>query len=566
MCTDPYLYVGGHLYIFVKFLHAWRHDHEHIVSCVAYCVRMSQDSPGSNVMIDVAPDVLKAIAEAEAQRAKNSESGESESGEVDKKIGDSIARLVEQARKLREGEENGEKSSSAGEAAMRREFESLLTSLTSPRGVDPEDIKLLKESVFGPQTFWVTEQLMAAGFERGVAFKGNFRGPQEAIFEKICKQIDDLFEGKYVVRLAEQTDQLDSASLSEEITPFIVIQVIPKDVALPKPTATWQRGAAVVLLALTLGSSLQLGLAANVGLLPKETLAWLSNPANLNASDPTILPPGLENYDPLPFLQSAVTVSGLALLPQFAHEIGHIVTAAVKGLKIGTSFLIPNGQLGTFGSITQLKSLAKNRKELFDFAASGLVSGGVVSLALFIAGLMASQASGNVGDVANNSSSLPLIPVPVSLFQGSLLLGGITKLALGSDAIARTNVMVSPLLIGGWCGLVSFALNSLPVGNLDGGRAMLASYGRTVLAFTSLLSYLGLGLGLLGSSLSLPFGLYVLICQRESEKNIQDEISEVDERRKSIAIALAFLAVLILIPGIPDATEMALLEGSSNFL
>jgi membrane-associated protease RseP (regulator of RpoE activity) len=34
-------------------------------------------------------------------------------------------------------------------------------------------------------------------------------------------------------------------------------------------------------------------------------------------------------------------------------------------------------------------------------------------------------------------------------------------------------VFVSPLLVGGWCGLITTALNCLPVGNLDGGRTML---------------------------------------------------------------------------------------------
>jgi hypothetical protein len=31
----------------------------------------------------------------------------------------------------------------------------------------------------------------------------------------------------------------------------------------------------------------------------------------------------------------------------------------------------------------------------------------------------------------------------------------------------------------------------------------------------------GLGLGFLGSSLALPFGVFVLICQRNPEKNLQ---------------------------------------------
>jgi hypothetical protein len=48
-----------------------------------------------------------------------------------------------------------------------------------------------------------------------------------------------------------------------------------------------------------------------------------------------------------------------------------------------------------------------------------------------------------------------------------------------------------------------------------------AAYGRSALAATSFFTYVGLGLGFVASSLSLPFGLFVLICQRNSEKYIQ---------------------------------------------
>ena len=41
------------------------------------------------------------------------------------------------------------------------------------------------------------------------------------------------------------------------------------------------------------------------------------------------------------------------------------------------------------------------------------------------------------------------------------------------------------------------------------------------MAATSFFVYVGLGLGFLGSSLSLPFGLFVLVCQRNPEKYIR---------------------------------------------
>ena len=67
-----------------------------------------------------------------------------------------------------------------------------------------------------------------------------------------------------------------------------------------------------------------------------------------------------------------------------------------------------------------------------------------------------------------------LLPVPQGLLDNSLLLGSLTHLVLG-EAANSVSVNVHPFLIAGWCGMVSTALNCLPVGCLDGGRVMLAS-------------------------------------------------------------------------------------------
>ena len=144
--------------------------------------------------------------------------------------------------------------------------------------------------------------------------------------------------------------------------------------------------------------------------------------------------------------------------------------------------------------------------------------------------------------------------MPQGLLDNSLLLGSLTHLVLG-EAANSVSVNVHPFLIAGWCGMVSTALNCLPVGCLDGGRVMLASpppsqtppsqtmsnpqfandappcvsrrhlvqaaFGRNLLGLTSFLTYVGLGLGFLGSGLALPFGIFVLLCQRDPEKYLQ---------------------------------------------
>lgn len=64
--------------------------------------------------------------------------------------------------------------------------------------------------------------------------------------------------------------------------------------------------------------------------------------------------------------------------------------------------------------------------------------------------------------------------MPGALLNGSLVLGSIAHLVLGSAAEGST-INLHPFLIAGWCGLVTTALNCLPVGSLDGGRVTMVS-------------------------------------------------------------------------------------------
>lgn len=57
-------------------------------------------------------------------------------------------------------------------------------------------------------------------------------------------------------------------------------------------------------------------------------------------------------------------------------------------VKLGPSFFIPNGQLGSFGAVTPFRSMVRTRRDLFDVAAAGPVSAGVASAVLFGVGLL----------------------------------------------------------------------------------------------------------------------------------------------------------------------------------
>lgn len=82
-----------------------------------------------------------------------------------------------------------------------------------------------------------------------------------------------------------------------------------------------------------------------------------------------------------------------------------------------------------------------------------------------------------------------------------------------------------------------------------------AAYGNQSLSLSGFFTYVGLGLGLLGSNLSLPFGLYVLICQRQAEKFVQDTVSPISSTQQTATLVAIVTAVLILLPMAPEVAQ-----------
>ena len=82
-------------------------------------------------------------------------------------------------------------------------------------------------------------------------------------------------------------------------------------------------------------------------------------------------------------------------------------------VKLGTPIFIPNGQIGLFGAVTQIKSLVRNRRDLFDIAAAGPLAGGIASLALFLTGLALSGSGAS-------KVRVPLVSLPLCLLREAL--------------------------------------------------------------------------------------------------------------------------------------------------
>lgn len=402
-----------------------------------------------------------------------------------------------------------------------------LMELLAPEKVNPTDVKLIKEKLFGYSTFWVTKEEPFGDLGEGILFLGNLRGKSEEVFAKLQSQLAELMGDKYNLFMVEEPN---SEGLDPRGGPRVSFGMLRKEVSEPGPTTLWQYVIAVLLFLLTIGSSVELGIASQLNRLPPEVVKYFTDPNAVEPPDMQLL---------VPFVESALPLAYGVLGVQLFHEVGHFLAAFPKKVKLSIPYFIPNITLGSFGAITQFKSILPDRRTMVDISLAGPFAGAALSFSMFAVGLLLSSNPDAAGD---------LVQVPGMLFQGSLLLGLISRATLGYAAMHAATVWVHPLVIAGWCGLTTSAFNMLPLGCLDGGRAVQGAFGKDALTGFGFTTYALLGLGALGGPLSLPWGLYVLICQRSPEKPCLNDVTDVGGWRRAVLTVAIILVMLTLLP------------------
>jgi Peptidase family M50 len=355
------------------------------------------------------------------------------------------------------------------------------------------DLQALK-NIFGIDTFFATQTIP---YQDGAIFKGNLRGEPEVVWERLNHSLESALGDQYRLFLVQNPNE----------KPVAIVLPSRND---PKPSTVAQKLLAVGLLVGTLSTC-----CATAGYLLQFDL--------------------FEHFDRLP----ETLPIGFGLFSVLvAHEIGHQVMATRHNVKWSWPFFLPALQLGSFGALNRFESLFPNRKVLFDVAFAGPAVGGVYSLVLLIIGLVL-------------SSPNSLFKIPSLFFQGSILVGTLARVVLG-DALHQDTVSVSPLMVIGWIGLVITALNLMPAGQLDGGRAMQAIYGRRIAGRTTVVTLIFLGIASLVNTLALYWAAIILILQRDLERPSQNELSEPDDARAGLLLLALFLMITVLIPLTPS--------------
>ncbi|HET7747451.1 MAG TPA: site-2 protease family protein [Vicinamibacteria bacterium] len=171
-------------------------------------------------------------------------------------------------------------------------------------------------------------------------------------------------------------------------------------------------------------------------------------------------------------VQLVASLMGILL----AHEMGHYVACRRYGVDATLPYFIPFPVLslsGTLGAFIAIRSRFPDRRALFDIGIAGPLAGFVVCVPVLALGILDARV------------------MPAALFEGPdglslgepLLFQWMARWLLGPLPDGQV-LVVGPLGMAGWFGLLVTALNLMPIGQLDGGHVTYALFRRAAMVIS----------------------------------------------------------------------------------
>jgi membrane-associated protease RseP (regulator of RpoE activity) len=258
-------------------------------------------------------------------------------------------------------------------------------------------------------------------------------------------------------------------------------------------------------------------------------------------------------------------VSLLAILG--THEFGHYFMGKKHGVDVTLPYFIPFpfNTFGTMGAFINMRTVPKNKKQLFDIAVAGPLSGLIVSVIVLLIGLRLSDVytlplvipSGSGLQMEGNSLLYLLLkyatfgkwlPAPANTSGLMLLIYWFKYFFTGNPIpLGGQDVMLHPVAWAGWAGLFVTMLNLIPVGQLDGGHIFQALFGTK--NSKRILPFIIVTLALLGFFWNVWWFWAVLaLLMGRTYAEPLDQITRLDKKRKGIGIVMIILFILIFIP------------------
>ncbi len=148
-----------------------------------------------------------------------------------------------------------------------------------------------------------------------------------------------------------------------------------------------------------------------------------------------------------------------------AHEMGHYLYCRRYGVHATLPFFIPAPTpIGTMGAVIVIRSRIRSRTALFDIGIAGPIAGFVVAVAILAVSLAWSKPMHPGPIAADYAFGFPMIFTCIRWAFASV--GWLH----GAAALPFDQVLMHPVAIAAWIGMLATALNLLPGGQLDGGH------------------------------------------------------------------------------------------------
>jgi membrane-associated protease RseP (regulator of RpoE activity) len=264
--------------------------------------------------------------------------------------------------------------------------------------------------------------------------------------------------------------------------------------------------------------------------LPLFYINLIANAVNSIATNPAIRKDGL-----------SFSLSLLFIL--LSHEMGHYIACRIYRVDATLPFFIPTppmiGPAGTFGAFIKILSPMPSRRAVFDIGVAGPIAGfiALIPVAAIGAANMQTVAPDFVPQAGGITFTDPLF---MHLIAG--LFGKDPTLGFGN-----------PFYFAAWIGLLVTALNLIPSGQLDGGHAIYAVFGKRVHFFTGRIAFVIMtALAIIGfvyfgspSGFLVAVLLGVMARMRHPEPSDQTPL---DAKRKLVAFITLLIFVLSFVP------------------
>ncbi len=253
----------------------------------------------------------------------------------------------------------------------------------------------------------------------------------------------------------------------------------------------------------------------------------------------------------------ALSLLGILL----AHEMGHYIAARKHGASVTLPYFIPfpSGFLGTMGAVIQMKGAIRNKRVLLDVALSGPLAGLAVAIPVVVIGLHLSEVTPlPVSGFQLEGNSImylaakylvfgELLPKPLDYGQVPAVIHWIVFFFTGNPGPGGgTDVFIHPVALAGWAGMLVTGLNLIPVGQLDGGHILYVLFGKSARSWRPLVIVLLVALGFVWSGWWIWAVLLYVFGQSHPE--VLDEITELDDYRRSLAFVALILFFLLIVP------------------